>query len=420
MSFISTPRAILLLICLVLLTQTALADSPVREIIDGVPHVKNGSTPTVGVQALRMNELWRVGGEDDEEILFGLIPKACTDGKGQAYVLDSQLSQVLVFSSDGELSHTLFEEGEGPGEVRQPKDMFVLGDGRVGTVQSFPGTTVLVDGKGLPAGRIRAGGPGDLFSLLGCQAQGDHLLMSGLTQSTGDTPGISNRTYFLSSFDNDGQETHRYCESKGVYDFGAMHYSEREHIPTFFFCFDVGADGRSCVAPDRDTYAIHVFSPDGRPEMVIERDYKPINRSDKEYAEFRQTLDAGLSIAPFDYKLTVERQAAAIAYWQRGLHMRSDGSIWALSGRGIRDLPDDVFAVFDVFDPSGEFVKQVELRGPGNALKDGIFFAGPDRILVVKGYLESMMAPFGEGYKASDDDPDAETSLAVICYQLEK
>ncbi|MBE9471596.1 MAG: hypothetical protein IMY75_05780, partial [Chloroflexi bacterium] len=407
-------------ICLVLLTQTALADSPVREIIDGVPHVKNGSTPTGGVQALRMNELWRVGGEDDEEILFGLTPKVCTDGKGQVYVLDSQLSQVLVFSPDGELSQTLFQEGEGPGEVRQPRDLFVLGDGRVGAMQSFPGTTILVDGKGLPAGRIRAGGPGDgLFSLIGCQGQGDHLLMSGLTQST-DTPGISNRTYFLSSFGDDCQETHRYCESKAVYDFGAMHYSEREHIPTFFFCFDVGADGRSCVAPDRDAYAIHVFSPDGRPEMVIERDYDPINRSDEEYEEIRQILDSGLSTAPFEYKLTVERQAAAIAYWQRGLHMRKDESIWALSGRGIRELPDDVFAVFDVFDPSGEFVKQVELRGPGNALKDGIFFAGPNRILVVKGYMESMMAPFGEGYKGSDDNPYAEPYLSVICYQLEK
>jgi len=420
MTFPSTSRAVILLICLVFLTPTAWADSPVREIIDGVPHVKNGSTPTGGVQALRMNELWRVGGEDDEEILFGLTPKACTDGKGQVYVLDSQLSQVLVFSPDGELSHTLFQEGEGPGEVRQPRDMFVLGDGRVGAMQSFPGTTILVDGKGLPAGRIRAGGPGDgLFSLIGCQAQGDHLLMSGLTQST-DTPGISKRTYYLSSFGGDGQETHRYCESKAIYDFGAMHYSEREHIPTFFFCFDVGADGRSCVAPDRDTYAIHVFSPDGKPEMVIERDYEPINRSDEEYAEIRKTLDSGLSTAPFKYKLTVERQAAAIAYWQRGLHMRKDGSIWALSGRGIRELPDDVFAVFDVFDPSGEFVRQVELRGPGDALKDGIFFAGSDRVLVVKGYMESMMAPFGEGYKGSEDSPYAEPSLAVVCYQLEK
>ncbi len=421
MRTLSVPRAILLLISLVLLTQPALADGPVREIIDGAPHVKNGSTPTGGVQALRMNELWRVGGEDNEEFLFGLIPKVCTDGKGQVYVLDSQLSQILVFSPDGEYSHTLFREGEGPGEVRQPWDMFVLEGGRVGTIQEFPGTTILVDDKGLPAGRIKVGNPGgELFSLIGCQAQGHHTLMSGLTQTTGSNSNISNRTFFLSSFSDDGQETHRFCESKAVYDFGNFRYSEREHIPTFLYCFDVGADGRSCVAPDRDAFAIHVFGPDGRPEMVIERDYEPIDRSDQEYEDLRKALDAGLSVVPIEYQLTVERQAAAIAYWQRGLHMREDGSIWALSGRGIRDLPDDVFAVFDVFDPSGEFVKQMELRGPGNALKDGIILAGPDRILVVKGFMDSMLTKFGGGTKPTDDAPDAETNLTVICYQLEK
>lgn len=420
MSYISIPRTVLLLICLVLPTLTALADGPVREVIDGVPHVKNGSTPTGGVQALRMNELWRVGGEDDQEVLFGLTPKVCTDDKGQVYVLDSQLSQVHVFSPDGELSQTLFREGDGPGEVRHPWDMFVLADGRVGALQEFPGAAVLVDKKGLPVGRIKAGNPGgEMYSLIGCKAQGDHTLMSGLTQSTGSNPGVSSRTFFLASFGEDGQETHRYCESDAVYDFGDFKYSEREHIPTFLYCFDVGADGRSCVAPDRDAFAIHVFSPDGRPEMVIERDYEPIDRSDQEYEDLRQALDSGLSVVPIEFELTVERQAAAIPYFQRGLHMREDGSIWALSGRGIRDLPDDVLAVFDVFDPSGEFVKQVELRGPDNALKDGIFFAGPDRILVVKGYMESMMAHYAAATTASGDDPDAELVLAVICYQLD-
>jgi len=421
MTFLSTPRAALSLICLVLLTQTAMAGAPAREMIDGVPHVKNGNTPTGGVQALRMNELWRVGGEDDEELFFGLTPKVCTDGEGRVYVLDTQLSQVRVFSPGGELSRTLFREGDGPGEVRRPWDMFVLGDGRVGALQEFPGIAILVDDEGTPAGQIRVGSPGgDPFSLIGCRAQGAHILMSGLSQSAGDTPGISNRTFFLSSFGDDGRETHRYCESKAVYDFGNFKYSEREHIPTFLYCFDVGADGRCCVAPDRDAYAIHVFDPAGRPELVIERDYEPIDRSDREYEDLRQALDAGLSTAPFAFELTVERRAAAISYFQRGLRMREDGSIWALSGRGIRDLPDAVFAVFDVFDPSGEFVEQVELRGPGDPLEDGIFFAGPDRILVVKGYMESMMTHYGGGVRPTDDDPDAEPDMAVICYQLEK
>jgi len=182
MAFSFLPRAVLVMTCLAWLTQTAWAAGPVREDIDGVPHVKNGSTPTEGVQALRMTELWRVGGEDDEEILFGLTPKVCTDDKGQVYVLDSQLSQVLVFSPDGKLSRTLFREGDGPGEIHQPWDMFVLGDGRVGALQEFPGTTVFVDDQGKPAGRIRAGNPGgELFSLIGCRAQGAHTLLSGLT-----------------------------------------------------------------------------------------------------------------------------------------------------------------------------------------------------------------------------------------------
>ena len=174
------------------------------------------------------------------------------------------------------------------------------------------------------------------------------------------------------------------------------------------------------MAPDRDAYAIHVFDPAGRPELVIERDYDPIDRSDREYEGLRRALDAGLSTAPFEYELTVERQAAAIAYFQRGLHMRGDGSIWALSGRGIRNLPDDVFAVFDVFDPSGEFIEQVELRGPGNALEDGIFFAGADRVLVIKGYMDTMMTWYGGGVRPDDDDPDAEPETAVICYRLEE
>jgi hypothetical protein len=405
-----------MLTCLVMLTQIAWADSLAPEAIDGVPHVRNGCIPGGGVQSLHMNERWRVGGEDDEEILFGLTPKVCTDGNGQVYVLDSQLSQVLVFSPDGELSRTLFREGDGPGEVRQPRDMFVLEDGRVGAIQEFPGTITLVDDEGSPAGQFKTGSPGgELFSLIACQAHGDHTLMSGLSQSAGGAANISNRTFFLSSVGEDGQEIHRYCESKAIYDFGDFHYSEREHIPTFLFCFDVGADGRCCVAPDRDAYAIHVFDSVGRPELVIERDYEPIDRSEQEYEDLRQTLDAGLSTAPFDFVLTVERRAAAIAYWQRGLHMREDGSIWALSGRGIRDLPDGIFAVFDVFDRDGEFIKQVELRGPGNALRDGIFLAGPDRILVVKGYMDSLMTWYGGGTKVSTDDAD----MTIICYELE-
>jgi len=241
--------------------------------------------------------------------------------------------------------------------------------------------------------------------------------MSGNGQSPGNGPGLSNRDYFLATFDDEGVLKEKFCESQATYNFNEFVFSERDHTPNFWWSFAAGADGRTCVAPDRDNYAIQVFGVDGTLEMVIEREAKPIDRSDAEYDEMRQMYDSALNMLPVEYKLVIERQASAIAFLQRGLRMRNDGEIWALGARGIRELPAGVLARFDVFDRSGEFVKQVELNGPGDALKDGIFFVGDDRIVVIKGYMESLAAQFGSGTTAADDESD-ESLLAVVCYQL--
>jgi len=68
-----------LLLILVVWPHSSLAGVPVRETIDGIVHVKNPAKANEGVQTLKMQEQWRVGGEDDEDILFGLIPRACSD-----------------------------------------------------------------------------------------------------------------------------------------------------------------------------------------------------------------------------------------------------------------------------------------------------------------------------------------------------
>lgn len=417
----SPPRVTTISACLLFpcLPSVAFADGPVRESLDGVLNVRNGARPSGGIEALQMEEQWTVFGEDDGDILFGLIPRACSDAGGNVYVLDSQLNQVLKFSPSGKLVATLFREGEGPGEIREPRDMMVLGDGRVGVVQEFPGVLIFVESDGTPAGRVKIGGTkGGIYSLTGCGAAGDHVILSDNTQSPGDTPGTSNRDYFLATFDEQGVEAIRYCSSRGIYNFSDFRFSEREHTPPFWFTFAAGVDGRTCVAPDRDRYAIQVFSPDGRLAMVIERAFEPIDRSDEEYADTRAIYETALTSLPVDYTLEVERSASAIAFLQRGLRIRDDGTIWALSGRGIRNLPDGILAVFDVFDRSGEFVKQVELHGPGDALKDGIFFVGEDRVVVVKGYMESLAAQFGSGTTASEEE-DGDSFLAVVSYRLE-
>lgn len=96
--------------------------------VDGIPHVRNGEVPREGTVTLTPQELWRAGGEEDEHF-FGVISAALADSAGNIYLLDRQLSEVAVYSSDGRFLRTLSREGEGPGEVRRPVDMLWMPTG---------------------------------------------------------------------------------------------------------------------------------------------------------------------------------------------------------------------------------------------------------------------------------------------------
>ena len=64
-----------------------------------------------------LTELWRAGGEDDEYFSAPSAPSEPTS-EGQIYLLDSQLSEVHVYTPDGEHLRTVGREGDGPGEMR--------------------------------------------------------------------------------------------------------------------------------------------------------------------------------------------------------------------------------------------------------------------------------------------------------------
>ncbi|MCP4291461.1 MAG: hypothetical protein GY780_06465, partial [bacterium] len=82
--------------------------------------VENSSKPAQGVQKVVLEELWRVGGEDDEDNIFGIVNRALVDDENNIYLLDAQLAQISVYSPDGELIKTLGREGDGPGEFPGP------------------------------------------------------------------------------------------------------------------------------------------------------------------------------------------------------------------------------------------------------------------------------------------------------------
>jgi hypothetical protein len=87
-----------------------------------------------------------------------------------------------------------------------------------------------------------------------------------------------------------------------------------------------------------------------------------------------------------------------------------------LTSNGARDAEEGTLGLFDVYNPDGQFVRNVSLAGEGDALDDQYLFV-KDRVYVVTSFLQAAMSAQGvEGL--FDDDEDAEP-MAVLCYKLD-
>jgi len=99
---------------------------------------------------------------------------------------------------------------------------------------------------------------------------------------------------------------------------------------------------------------------------------------------------------PIKTVVEMEETYPVVSVLQRGLQVASDGSIWVLSGRGMKPEKPEVMAVYDVFDREGIFVRQVEMVAPHDASRSGIVLADDNRVIVIKGFL----AFFAVGFQA--------------------
>ena len=170
-------------VLLLLVLAAAIADA-------AVPCIRNPAEPPTRTTA-ELRELWRLGGEEDGDILLGLISDSARDAEGNVFILDYQLCHVLMISPQGELIRTLSREGDGPGEVRMPGDLLLFEDGIVGIKQGYPGKVVCVHRDDTPAGSIVFGDApegGNRGFIRRIMARGDRILLQG-TQSRHESGG---------------------------------------------------------------------------------------------------------------------------------------------------------------------------------------------------------------------------------------
>ena len=380
---------------------------------DGVIHVKNGPDPRDGVQTLELEELWRIGGMDDEETILGIVNKVLIDDDRNIYLMDAQLSEVKVISPEGVEINILGKEGDGPGEFRGPTDMCFLPDGTLGVLQAFPGRVIKLNLDNTPAGTWTLGDPalGAFYIMRGLRQGGGVVVAGGTQQHVDQAEGIITRETFLSSLDEEGMRAGDYASNTVTIKFQELRLDEKNLIDGADRRFDVSKDGRVAVGIPRNSYEISLFDAEGNLERVISRQYESWERNERAAGIWQRIME------------TIQRQQApnAPVSWEdtepdiEFLRFADDGSIWVLNSEAMWEAPDGMFTYYDVFTPEGIFAQRVEVRCDGDPQQDMLFFAGRDLAFMITGFWDAALSQFGGS--GGDDEEEAEP-MGVICYRI--
>ena len=381
--------------------------------VDGKLVVKNPTAPMDAPITVELEELWRLGGDtDNEDEFFGVISQILADPSGNVYLLDSQLSEVKVFSADGEFLRTLGREGEGPGEFRRPSDMCFLPGGLLGVVQLAPGRLVQLKTDGTPAGEHpipQVGDAGSVFLMNARSANDGSNLVMSLMINKFDS-GRLDQARILARVSPEGKELNRLHEENRVWEFANAIIAEKVW-DTYDRRWTVANDGRVMAVTTHPDYRIHVWKKDGTLDRIIEREYTHLARTAEEMEWVKGIYEAFTRQAP-NSTIEIENNWKDV----QNIYPREDGSLWVMSSNGLKKRPDGSVGVFDVFDKKGRLVTQVTLKGEGDPMNDGYFFV-QDRLYVVTDFLQAAMAAQGGGTDTEELDEEPEP-MQVICYQL--
>ncbi len=378
--------------------------------VDGVTVVKNPETPAYGVNKQDLRELWRHGGDDDEEVFFGTIAEFLKDDAGNIYLLDGQLSEIHVFDPDGELLRTIGRQGEGPGEFQNGADMFWGPDGQIGVVQAWPGKIVMITPDGEPGTTFalpyRDGGGWQ--SVTRGAGHGGNLILAGTAWTRED--GKQLQFTYLKTYDAAGNELATFQETSKETQFGDYEFIEEEYVD-FQRRWAVAPDGRVAAGLSFDDYRIHVWNADGTVDRIIERPgYQAVKRTAAEKERFQTMYDAFTRWnRGSTFKVSDQHQAIGQIFF------REDGTLWVQSSAYRWRTPDGVFTSFDVYDTVGRYLQRVDLVADADAVEDGLFFAG-NRAYVVTDLFNAVMARVGGG-NSEETTSDAEP-VTVISFEF--
>jgi hypothetical protein len=380
---------------------------------EGVLHVQNPGSPIEPPMTIELDEVYRLGGySDDPDQIFGVITMVRSDADGNAYLLDSQLNQISIFSPTGEFVDVLGREGEGPGEFRNANGFYRLPNGNWGIMQLAPGRIAQLSPEGEPMSDypLPSADAGGFIVLRNGNASDDYVFLTMQKNQPGE--GKFSMAISLVAIDDEGNvvseyhaDTRELVFADPVIDENVWDTFDRRWAPM--------ADGRVFAVLTNSDYTIKVWNPDGTVDRIIEREYTPLERTAEEIEEVKEIYRRFTAQVP-NARIEVSDMAPVV----QNIFTRHDGSIWVLTGRGANEQPKGTLGTFDVFDPDGRFVRQVTLKGEGDPERDQYIFEG-GRLYVITGFLDAAMNAFAAPSGEEDADEEEAKPLEVICYELD-
>lgn len=382
---------------------------------DGVPHVINTAVPRDGVQALQLEEMWRRGGEDDEELLLGIVTRVLSGQDGNLYVLDSQLMEVKVFDADGEHVDTLGRQGQGPGEFQSAQSIVFLPGGSLGVVQAVPGKVIALNLDGTPGNVITLGqNPADGgFAILQDAANGgDTFAIAGIEIHMAPDAGALARDMhmFVRGYDMEGNKLQTYYERVQRSVFGEGFVLREIEWDNPIRRFAVDGEGQVIMGLAREEYELSVYGPDGELQRVFSRPYESYPRSEMMRSRYDRMLEAQARQMSPDGAREVAANEQDI--WNIRCH--GDGTYWIQSSRDVFEPPTGTFTAWDVFSAEGEYLRQVTATIPGTPGEDLLFMTDHGQAVQITGFWDAVLSAMGAG---SDEDAEGDP-MEIICYAI--
>ncbi|HOX25644.1 MAG TPA: 6-bladed beta-propeller [Candidatus Krumholzibacteria bacterium] len=397
--------------CLALPAAAAMAAPPV---------IENPAEPPVR-ETVELRESWRAGGENESDVLLGQVGVAISGPAGEVYALDTQLSQVLVFDSAGKHLRTLGRQGDGPGEFRQPVGLFLPGDGSVAVQQAFPGRITYLDAAtGTPRGTWELGKSDPTAGGLGfvetARSRNGTFVISAATAAFDQAGGEIHNLNYLAMLGADGGEIKRLAQVETTRSLTQFTIDE---LASFFpgdrGLWDVGPDGRVCLATRYDAYSIAVYGPDGALVREITRAHDARVRTEEEKEEQRTGMQVNINgqVPRIDWKL--EDRAPCIDR----LQILDDGSLWVRNSHGADAWESAGRQVFDVYGPDGRLAREVTVAVPAGGKGNRLILLDDGRFLLIKGMdrLSISISAGNDEELAPLDQELGDTLLELICYE---